>query len=549
MAASGAFLSRRLECWDYGRPDFDAIFRARARRLQTIRADTAAGGTMLAGLKVYYAENPADFINDWAVTVDPRVTSKGQSAVMPFVLFNRQREMIEWILDRLAANEPGIVEKSRDVGASWVAMAMMCTLCIFRPEQMFGIGSAKEDKVDRTGDPDTLFFKAREFMRCLPVEFRGGWTLKNSAHMRLVFTETGSSITGEAGDNIGRGGRKLAYFIDESAHLDRPYLIDASLASTTNCRIDMSSVNGMANSFAERRHSGKIPVFTFRWTDDPRKDAEWYRNYLERNGPLVTAQEVDLNYAASVDMQLIRSDWVAAAVDAHKKLGGEFFGRKLSALDIADSGMDKCSWALRTGVVLNGLEAWSGNDSDIHATTERAAKLCDNTAVQECIYDSIGVGAGVKGSGRVINENRKASGGQPIIWSAYSGAGPVEFPEQKVLGDDGTMLDVKNKDHFHNKAAQDWWALRFRFLQTWRAMSGKPFRPEFLISLDSSMPLLTKLVAELTQPQYEFTMNGKIKVAKAPDGTASPNLADAVRMVYGVRQKVFRLAASEIAKL
>lgn len=540
---------RRIETWDYGRPDFSAIFRERERRLRSIRADTEAGGNMLANLKVYYAHNPADFINDWAVTIDPRVTGKGQSAVMPFVLFSKQRELIEWIMDRIANEEPGIVEKSRDIGASWVAMSLMCALCIFRPQMMFGIGSAKEDKVDRTGDPDTLFFKAREFMRCLPVEFRGGWTMKNSAHMRLVFPETGSSITGEAGDNIGRGGRKLAYFIDESAHLDHPYLVDASLASTTNCRIDMSSVAGMANSFAERRHSGKIKVFTFRWTDDPRKDAAWYKKYLDRWGPVVTAQEVDINYSASIDMQLIRSEWVQAAVDAHKKLGGDFFGRKLSALDVADSGMDRNAWSLRNGVVLIDVNSWSGNDSDIHATAERAAMQCDQAGANECIYDSIGVGAGVKGAGRIINEQRKEAGKGGIIWNAYSGAGAVAFPEQKVIGDDGTMLDVKNGEFFHNKAAQDWWALRFRFMQTWRAIAGKPFSPQHLISLDSGMDSLTKLVAELTQPQYEFTANGKVKVAKAPEGTASPNMADAVRMVYSVQQRVFRILPEELKRL
>lgn len=547
-AVVGSF-AEPLETWNRGRPDFDAVFRERARRLMLLRKDIAAGGTMLRDLKVYYAHNPADFISGFGVTIDPRVTGKGQSAVMPFLLFPRQREMIEWILDRMAGDEPGIVEKSRDVGASWVAMALMCTLCIFRPQMMFGIGSAKEDKVDRTGDPDTLFFKAREFLRCLPAEFRGGWTAKNSAHMRLVFPETGSSITGEAGDNIGRGGRKLAYFIDESAHLDRPYLVDASLASTTNCRIDMSSVNGMANSFAERRHSGKIPVFTFRWTDDPRKDAKWYKNYLDRNGPLVTAQEVDLNYSASVDMQLIRAEWVQAAVDAHKKLGGDFTGRKLSALDVADSGMDRNAWALRNGVVLTDVQSWSGNESDIHATAERAAMLCDHAGANECIYDSMGVGAGVKGSGRIINDQRKALGKGGIIWNAYSGAGSVSFPEQKVIGDDGSMLDVKNGEFFHNKAAQDWWALRFRFMQTWRAIAGKPFSAQHLISIDSGMDLLTKLVAELTQPQYEFTANGKVKVAKAPEGTASPNLADSVRMAYSVQQRVFRILPEELKRL
>lgn len=90
--------------------------------------------------------------------------------------------------------------------------------------------------------------------------------------MRILFPETESAMTGEAGDGIGRGDRTSFYIVDESAFLERPYLADASLSATTNCRQDISTPNGMANSFAERRHSGKIDVFTFHWRDDPRKD-------------------------------------------------------------------------------------------------------------------------------------------------------------------------------------------------------------------------------------------------------------------------------------
>jgi len=45
----------------------------------------------------------------------------------------------------------------------------------------------------------------------LPPEFRGSWDeIKYSAHLRIQFPDTGSSIVGEAGDGIGRGGRSSA---------------------------------------------------------------------------------------------------------------------------------------------------------------------------------------------------------------------------------------------------------------------------------------------------------------------------------------------------
>ena len=78
--------------------------------------------------------------------------------------------------------------------------------------------------------------------------------------MRINFAHTGSSISGEAGDGIGRGDRSSLYFVDESAFLERPELVEASLSQTTNCRIDVSTPHGMANPFAEKRHSGMVKV-------------------------------------------------------------------------------------------------------------------------------------------------------------------------------------------------------------------------------------------------------------------------------------------------
>ena len=75
--------------------------------------------------------------------------------------------------------------------------------------------------------------------------------------------------------NIGRGNRTGIYFVDESAFLTRPEMIEAALSQTTNCRMDVSSANGTGNLLYRKRHSGKVDVFSH-WRADPRKDDAWY---------------------------------------------------------------------------------------------------------------------------------------------------------------------------------------------------------------------------------------------------------------------------------
>lgn len=81
-----------------------------------------------------------------------------------------------------------------------------------------------------------------------------------------------------------------------------------------------------------------------------------------------------------------------------------------------------------------------------------------------------------------------------------------------------------------------WWALRLRFQATYRAVVEKmPFEPDQIISIDPKLPELTQLVTELSQPTYDVNTVGKILINKTPDGTASPNRADAVMIAYAIR--------------
>lgn len=527
--------------FDFRNPDYVAEYRRRMARLQWVRDNPE----QLPALLRYYRDNLADFIEDWGTTLDPRNVERGLPAQIPFRLFPKQREWIDWILERWQRQEPGITEKTRDMGMSWLSVALACSLGTFRDGVTLGFGSRKEEYVDKLGHPKSLFYKARLFMQGLPPEFRRGWDVTRDApHMRISFPATGSVITGEAGDGIGRGDRAAIYFVDESAFLERPQLVEASLSQTTNCRQDISTPNGMGNPFAQKRHGGKIPVFTFHWRDDPRKDDAWYAKQVDLLDPVTVAQEIDINYAASVEGVLIPSVWVQAAVNAHLKLGFEPSGSRRGALDVADQGADLNAFGVAHGVLIEYAKAWSGKGDDIFGTVEESMFQADLFGLEGFDYDSDGLGAGVRGDARILNERRAESGIRQIEATPWRGSGAVVNPEAPIpnarKADTPDRVERTNGDFFKNAKAQAWWDLRVRFQRTYRAVMGEDadFDPDELISLASDYPDFSRLSIELSQPTYARNTEGKIVVNKTPEGTKSPNLADMAMMLFAPKQRV-----------
>ncbi|MDH0638207.1 hypothetical protein N5D52_14765 [Pseudomonas sp. GD03860] len=510
--------------FDFRKPDYGQVFEWRAERLQRIRNAPGA----VPAMKAFYKDNPAQFIIDWGMTFDPRNVERGLPANIPFLLFPKQEEWVEWFMARWKAQEPGITEKTRDMGMSWLTIALADTVCLFNRGMVVGFGSRKEEYVDKIGAPKSLFWKARMFLDMLPVEFRGSWNLnKHAPHMRIMFPDTESVITGESGDGIGRGDRSSFYIVDESAFLERPQLVDASLSATTNCRQDISTPNGMGNPFAQKRHSGKIKVFTFHWRDDPRKDDAWYAKQVNDLDPVTVAQEIDINYSASVEGVVIPSAWVQAAIGAHTKLGIEPTGMKRAGLDVADEGKDLNAFAGRYGILLEHLSSWSGRGGDIYSTVVKAFSICDELGYDSFDYDADGLGSGVRGDARVINEARHDAGRPRIYDEPFRGSGAVHDPEGEMV------KERQNKDFFMNAKAQAWWALRLRFQATYRAVvEGLEVDPDDIISISPTLPELSALTMELSQPTYTINQVGKVVIDKAPEGTKSPNLADAVMICF-----------------
>lgn len=515
---------------DYLNPDYRPILAERGRRLQSLRANPA----ILPALKAHYRANPVQFVTDWGMTTDPRNIERGLPALVPLVLFPRQLEWAHWILSQWRSGKGGLTEKTRDMGCSVVAMSLFATLCLFERDFVAGVGSRKESLVDKVGDPSTLFFKARVFLRHIPVEFRSGWRDTDStcnSHMKIWIPGTESTITGEAGDNVGRGGRTSIYLFDEKAHHRNQASIDMSLSQTTRCHIDLSSVAGM-NHFGEKRHSGKVDVFTFHWRDDPRKDQAWYDGEVARLPAVIVAQEIDINYNASQENILIPSEWVQAAIDAHLVILGATDGAPIAGLDVADEGADMNALAIRKGIALRYIEEWSGKASDIYATSAKAVLLCDMASTETLRYDADGLGVGVRGDVRVINEGRKRG---VINAVAHRGSGSVVNPEQYAIDPDkeGRHQGRTNDDFFMNYKAQSWWALRRRFEKTYAWIKhGRKCDPTECISLPSTLSALAKLSMELSQPTYGAGDGGKIRVNKKPNNSKSPNLADSIVIAY-----------------
>ena len=523
-------------------PDYKRIYAWRLEQLQIIRSTPS----LKLGAREYYKQNPKDFIEHWCDTYDPRNAGSDLPPSMPFILFDRQRELLTFFELLLRNQTSGLVEKSRDMGATWLACAFSVWLWCFWTGSSVGWGSRKEQLVDRLGDPDSIFEKMRMLIRDLPEFFKPPNFDERSAFsfMKIINRENGSTITGESGYDLGRGGRKLVYFKDESAHYERAEFIEAAVSECTNVQVDISSVRGVGNVFHRRRENGRefdgvsvdkdyVNVFVLDWKDHPAKDQAWYdrkHRAAERDCLLhIFEQEVDRKYGAMLLGTLIPSDWVTYCIDAHVALKWEEDPAwpQYGGLDVADLGSDTDACALRSGPILHTLKEWSGINTA--RTARHAFKMCRPHAPIILSYDSIGVGAGVRSEAEeMLDRQREAR----VTFTGWNGGGAVLDPDYHVLSGDSTS--PKNKDFYENLKAQAWWSMRLRIEKTKRSIeAGINLYPICdMISISSHLVNKYKLQKELSQVVGKDSRSGKIMIDKQPSGTRSPNLADAVVICY-----------------
>lgn len=471
------------------------------------------------------------FVNDWCWTFDPRIKD---TPFLPFELWPRQVEYLRWLDELADGPTSGLSEKSRDSGVSW----LNAVWCMHRWRFFDGFtgvfGANKEIKVDKLGDLNSILQKVRFAIDWLPRWMRppGFDPSRHAGHMLIQNPDNGSTIVGEAGDNIGRGGRAFVVFIDEAAHLARGQLVNAATSATADMRVLCSSVRGYGNWFAETRHSGTVPVFPFGWQDDPRKSEAWAVAKEREVGAVTWAQEFNMDYGAALEGLVIPRKMVDAAIALWKRLPHPNHHDRFAGADIG-AGKDLSVFQPRIGELVPNPT--SRKEGDTTKTALWLLELCVEHQTHTLLFDTVAVGEGVKstltggqeGVVQHVHPSGMATSIIPVNWG-------VAAPTSRHWPDGRTSAET-----FENLKAELWWIMRERFrrsLELLRYMDdeegGYPHDPSDVILLEPH----TELQAQLSTVRWFVSAKGKIQIESkqtlARRGIKSPDYADALALSY-----------------
>jgi hypothetical protein len=382
---------------------------------------------------------------------------------------------------------------------------------LFKPGFKGSIGSRKEMLVDDLGNLDSIFEKARFILRKLPAWMMpAGFNWKKHDNFcQLVNPANGATITGEAGDNMGRGGRSSVYIVDEAAFIERPLKVDSAISQNSNVLIYVSTANGTGNPFYAKRMSGEWRVFTFHWRDDPRKDQAWYEEQKRKLDPIIVAQEIDIDYTASQEGIIIPRGWLEGCTG--RPLYKAERGAIAIGVDIAEEGNDNSAVVIREGRNILHAEEWHGHDTvgSVNELARIGNEWQKKLAPGHKLYffiDKIGVGSGVvAGLNEHIRQQKKADPPVNLPWVVV----PVHVGEESP------------DERCRNLKAALWWRCREWF-------DGQ----EPAISTEIPRSIRDKLINQLSVVTYQIKERGLIEIEPKTSlkkrGVKSPDMADAL---------------------
>lgn len=484
------------------------------------------------------------WFDNYVWTYDPRLMRQTDeqgnrlSAYVPFVLWPRQREFIRWLWDRYQANEEWLVEKSRDTGISYLTMGFALNRWLFEDGFKGTFGSRKSEYVDKSNQPDSLFQKARIMLSRLPAWMQpdGYVESQHSLFMRLVNPATGGIITGEGGEDMGRGGRSSIYVVDEAAFVPAAETVERALSGNTDCIGWVSSVNGMGNLFARKRHSilDEHQIFRLHYSDDPRKTAAWAaKKKASMSDETAWASEYDIDYSASMDGICIPAKWVAASQDLAKRLAGELQSNEDPIIG-GDVGAGKAKSVVvpRRGHIVDRPR--SRGNPDTIGTANWMLDIARETQADLLNFDAPGVGEGVKSG--LMNSDQVPH--KLAVQAINTGSDPFVDPEW----DDGRS----SAEQFRNLKIEIWWLARQAFKRTYEHLlwldgetvedGAIEHRIEDLILLPSGDKDCDRLASELSLPKVFRTEQGKLilesKQQLTKRGIKSPDYADALVLTF-----------------
>lgn len=236
-----------------------------------------------------------DIIFDTALFVwqfNPR--KKGKEAIGPFVPWDFQIEALlkepkdEYDEDNRGLlwcyenNQDAVVEKSRDMGISWLMLIMQDWLCR-NNQYVKSLNISKNAEAVDDKDPDSLFWKIRFIHQNMP-DWAKGRIIEQS--MFFAYEDKRSFITGTASTSAaGVSGRASTIFIDEYPRIKEDVAVRSGTASTSDSRFFNGTHQGTATEFFKLTQTPEIVKFVFHWSQHPDKNKGLYRWNAVKNQP------------------------------------------------------------------------------------------------------------------------------------------------------------------------------------------------------------------------------------------------------------------------
>jgi hypothetical protein len=212
----------------------------------------------------------------------------------PFISYEFQAEALlrlnEAIGGKGVRGHDVLVEKSRNMGASWICLAVFTWRWLFYPGQSFLVGSKVQEYVDKKGNPKALFWKFDYLIEHLPAWMKPP---VESTSMHRANEANGSVIDGESTTGgFGRGDRRTAVLMDEFAEIQVDgYAVLSSTRDMTRCRIFNSTPAGAAGAYFDTREKMRKNspghIIRMHWSDHPLYNPGLYTTVDGKSGSAI----------------------------------------------------------------------------------------------------------------------------------------------------------------------------------------------------------------------------------------------------------------------
>lgn len=175
-----------------------------------------------------------------------------------------------------------LIEKSRDMGASWLCLLAFEWMWHFHPWNKFLCISRNADAVDQRGEPKCLFWKIDHIHKNQPAWLwpKGYSPYNKDTRRSMIFEnpENNSIIAGEASTGkAGVGDRCTAIFVDEFSQIEEDAEVRRRTADTTNCRIFNGTHVGSDTEFYKLAQRPDIKKIVMHWSQHPQKSEGMYQ--------------------------------------------------------------------------------------------------------------------------------------------------------------------------------------------------------------------------------------------------------------------------------